>query len=64
MGIDIFIPVTMIVLLVCSFILALRSMKDLHYGKEVAHMVFKKKMKGSIVFFDKKVVHYNGHKRT
>jgi hypothetical protein len=63
MGIDTIVPITLAVLFCISFILAFRSMKDLKFGQEVAHMVFKKKMKGSIVFFDKKVVHYKGSKR-
>jgi hypothetical protein len=63
MGVDAIVPIILTILFIVSFIMAVRSMKDLKFGHEVSQMVFKKKMKGSIVFFDQKVVHYKGHKK-
>lgn len=48
------------ILLVISFIMALRSMKDFHLPDEINKIISSRKMRGSIVFFkDKKVEHYS-----
>lgn len=48
-------------ILIVSVILAWRSMKDLGFADDVRKLLFKKKMKGSIVFFEDKVVHYSSN---
>ncbi len=49
-----------IILLIASFILALRSMKDFHLPDEINQLLQANKIRGSIVFFkDKKVEHYS-----
>ncbi len=54
----------MIMILLCialvSFLLALRSMHDMHIPKELERLISNKKIKGSIVFFKDKVIHYRG----
>ncbi|MBP9816232.1 hypothetical protein KBD09_03305 [Candidatus Woesebacteria bacterium] len=47
------------IILVISFILALRSMKDLKFGEELEKIFQRKKIKGTIVFFEDKVTHYD-----
>ncbi len=46
------------IILAISFILALRSMKDLKFGEELEKIFQRKKIKGTIVFFEDKVTHY------
>ncbi len=46
------------VILVISFLFALRSMKDTSFGEELEKLFQRKKIKGSIVFFEDKVAHY------
>jgi len=42
-----------------SFGFALRSMKDLGFSQELEKAIKKGKMKGTIVFFKNKIVHYS-----
>ncbi|KKP61378.1 MAG: hypothetical protein UR56_C0014G0011 [Candidatus Roizmanbacteria bacterium GW2011_GWC2_34_23] len=49
---------TFILILSLSFIVALRSMKDFNVPGEITRIVQGKKLKGKIVFFKNKVVHY------
>ena len=49
-----------VILFFVSFILALRSMKDLGVPKEIQRIISNKKYKGRIVFFkNKKTKHYS-----
>lgn len=57
MGINILVISALI--LVISFLFALRSMTDLTFGEELEKFFQRKKIKGSIVFFEDKVTHYN-----
>ena len=52
-----FFSITLIIIL--SFILALRSLRDLSNKKEGARMVNRRKTTGTIVFFKDKTVHYS-----
>jgi hypothetical protein len=52
---------TALIILVVSFILALRSMSDINFGDELEKFFQRRKIKGSIVFFDGKVEHYEHH---
>lgn len=45
-----------------SFIMALRSMRDYHLPDELKAFLNSKKIKGSIVFFKNKTVHYRSKK--
>ncbi len=45
-------------LLIFSFILALRSMKDFSIPLELKRLLENKKFKGSILFLKHKVIHY------
>jgi len=49
---------TFIIILVLSFAIALRSMKDFNVPAEISRLVQGKKVRGKIVFFKNKVVHY------
>lgn len=51
--------ITIIVLLIVSFVVALRSMKDFDTPPEVRKLLPLKKIKGSIVFFKNKIDHYS-----
>ena len=44
--------------MIISFILALRSLKELKPPSEMAHLVKKKKTGGVIIFMKEKIVHY------
>lgn len=48
-----------LIILVISFLFALRSMKDTRFGEELEKLFQRKKIKGSIVFFEDKVEHYH-----
>lgn len=48
-----------VLLLLISFLMALRSMKDFETPKEIARMLSLKKMRGTIVFMKDKVTHYS-----
>ena len=48
-----------IILFIISFVFALRSMKDLAFSKELEEVLKKNSMKGVIVFFKDKIVHYS-----
>jgi hypothetical protein len=50
--------ITFIIILILSFILALRSMKDFNIPAEINRLVQGKKVRGKIIFFKNKVVHY------
>jgi len=47
-----------LLILVLAFIVALRSMKDFNVPDEINRLIQGKKMKGKIVFFKNKIVHY------
>ncbi|KKQ01454.1 MAG: hypothetical protein US11_C0008G0011 [Candidatus Roizmanbacteria bacterium GW2011_GWA2_36_23] len=47
-----------IAILIVSFLLALRSMKDFQLPKELQYLLSVKRIKGTIVFFKNKTVHY------
>ncbi len=49
----------LILILVVSLLLALRSMKDTHVPKELHELIAKRKVRGKIVFFKGKVKHYS-----
>lgn len=49
---------TLILILVLSFIFALRSMKDFNVPSEINNLIQGKKVRGKIVFFKNKIVHY------
>jgi len=49
---------TFFLILVLAFILALFSMKDFSVPGEITRIVQGKKLKGKIVFFKNKVIHY------
>jgi hypothetical protein len=51
---------TLVIILVFSFILALSSMKDFNIPSEINRLVQGKKVRGKIVFFKNKVIHYRG----
>jgi len=46
-------------ILVLSFILALFSMKDLGFAEELKRMLDRKKIRGTIVFFKNKIIHFH-----
>jgi hypothetical protein len=48
-----------LLLLILSFLLALRSMKDLDVPVEIERLVRSRKIKGSIVFLKNKIKHYS-----
>lgn len=48
-----------LIILVVSFILAFRSMKDMEVPPELKHLASIKKFTGRIVFFKDKVKHYS-----
>lgn len=50
---------TVLIVLVVSFILALFSMRDWQFVDELKRILKKKKIKGAIVFFKNKTVHYS-----
>lgn len=47
-----------IVLLAASFVLAVRSMRDFRFPRELERMIRERKIRGSIIFFKKKIKHY------
>lgn len=47
-----------VIILILSFLLALRSMKDFQIPQEIKHFLLTKKIKGTIIFFKNKIVHY------
>ncbi|MFA6081528.1 MAG: hypothetical protein WC741_03925 [Patescibacteria group bacterium] len=49
---------TFAIIFVIAFILALRSMKDFNIPSEINRLVQGKKVRGKIIFFKNKVVHY------
>ena len=53
------ISIVIAVILVISFLLALRSMKDLKFSDEIEKILHKKKIQGAIVFFKDKIQHFN-----
>jgi len=50
--------VILILILILSFILALRSMKDFELPKEVRRLLKINRIKGTIVFLKEKIKHY------
>lgn len=46
-------------LLILSFIIALRSMKDLEIPEEIRRMIASRKIKGTILFLKNKITHYS-----
>ena len=55
---------TFLIILIISFFLAFRSMKDFNVPSEISRLVQGKKIKGKIVFFKNKVVHYRTKRNT
>ncbi|EKE13599.1 MAG: hypothetical protein ACD_12C00893G0003 [uncultured bacterium] len=53
---------TFIIILIFAFILAFHSMKDFNVPGEINRLVQGKKVRGKIVFFKNKVVHYRAKK--
>jgi hypothetical protein len=49
----------MIILLIIAFLMAFGSMKDIGFASEIRKFIEKRKVKGSIVFFEKEVKHYS-----
>ncbi|MEK7597221.1 MAG: hypothetical protein AAB441_01090 [Patescibacteria group bacterium] len=49
---------TLLLILALSFILALSSMKDFNVPAEINRLIQGKKVRGKIVFFKNKVIHY------
>ncbi len=47
------------IILVASFLLALRSMSDFHVPKELKKILNRRKIQGTFVFFKDKVEHYS-----
>ncbi|HEX7543165.1 MAG TPA: hypothetical protein VF385_03730 [Patescibacteria group bacterium] len=45
-------------ILILAFVLALTSMKDFNVPSEINRLIQGKKVKGKIVFFKDKIVHY------
>jgi len=58
MGGELIMFLTFFLILILSFILALSSMKDFSVPVEINRLVQGKKVRGKIVFFKNKVVHY------
>jgi len=58
MGCELIMALTFLAILILSIILAFRSMKDFNVPSEISRLVQGKKIKGKIVFFKNKVVHY------
>lgn len=52
-------PLIFIAIFIVSFLLALRSMKDLHTPHEVKQLMKSNKVKGSIMFFKNNIKHYS-----
>lgn len=50
---------TVVIILFFSFILALLSMKDLGFADELRKILDRKKIRGTIVFFKNKIIHYS-----
>ncbi|MEK7097103.1 MAG: hypothetical protein AAB859_02180 [Patescibacteria group bacterium] len=50
--------ITFLLILILSFILAFSSMKDFDVPSEINRLIQGKKLKGKIVFFRNKIVHY------
>lgn len=47
------------VIFILSFILSLLSMKDLDFADELKKVLEKEKIKGVLVFFRNKIIHYH-----
>ena len=56
------ISIVILALLGVAFLLAVRSMKDVGFARELGKTIQKRKMKGTIVFFKNKIVHYSSSK--
>jgi len=54
--------IVFVILLLFSFLLALRSMRDFSIPSELKRIVSNKKIKGSILFLKHKTIHYRGKK--
>jgi hypothetical protein len=50
--------ISFLIILAISIILAVRSMKDFNVPSEINNLILGKKVKGKIVFFKNKIVHY------
>lgn len=48
-----------VLIAIISFIMALFSIKDLHFGSEMEKIFQRRKIKGSIVFYKDKITHYS-----
>jgi len=48
-----------IIILVLAFIVALTSMKDFNVPYEINRLIQGKKVKGKIIFFKNKIIHYH-----
>jgi len=64
MGGELIMVLTFLAILILSIILALRSMKDFNVPAEINRLVQGKKMRGKIIFFKNKVVHYRTKRNT
>ena len=51
--------ITLSIILLISFFLALRSMKDLQVPLQIKHLLAANKIKGTIVFLKDKIIHYH-----
>lgn len=54
--------ITFFLILILSFFVALSSMKDFNVPDEINKLIKGKNIKGKIVFFKNKVVHYRSKK--
>ena len=47
------------ILFIVAFLIALKSTSELDFGSTIEQIIQRKKIKGTIVFFKDKVVHYS-----
>ncbi|MBI2612136.1 hypothetical protein HYW54_05355 [Candidatus Gottesmanbacteria bacterium] len=53
-----FILIVSVIILVISFILALRSLKELSIPHEVQRIIHRRRTSGVIIFLKEKIIHY------
>jgi len=50
--------IIIVIIFIVSFVLSLLSMKDLGFAEELKKILDRKRIRGTIVFFKNKIIHY------
>jgi ABC-type transport system involved in multi-copper enzyme maturation permease subunit len=52
--------IIILIILIFSFILSFLSMRDLGFAEELKKILDRKRIRGTIIFFKNRIIHYHG----